>query len=117
LLADIVDSAVAIYQGRQWQATEGLEREGRISYEDGLASAMTAFRDAQRHASEDLRLLILAEYTFLDQEQKYCDRMDKQTAASLAQAIQSFKDALLALRVIGKGAAYQFADMTYPHSS
>jgi hypothetical protein len=117
LLAKIIDSEVAIYQGRIWLTADGFEREGRISYSDGLDSAMSAFGTAQNVASSDLRLLILAEYTYLAQEQKHCAPSDIQTIMSLKQAIQSFDDALLSLQAVEKGYLYQIADMTYPHNA
>jgi hypothetical protein len=53
-LAKIIESEADIYQGRQWMITDGRERAGRISYQDGLGTAMYAFRIAGAHASDDL---------------------------------------------------------------
>jgi hypothetical protein len=117
LLVKIVDSAVSIYQGRRWALTDGLEREGRISYQEGLATAMTAFQAVGHSEPLDLQMLLLAEGSFLRQEQKHCDVSENQTAASLAQAIQSFDDALLALQVVANSDFYKFADMTHPHNA
>jgi hypothetical protein len=75
---------------------------------------MSAFKIAGARASDDLRLLILAEYTFLTQELKHCDASDTYAAASLRQAIQSFDDALLALEVVENREAYRLADKTHP---
>jgi hypothetical protein len=69
---------------------------------------------ARTHASDDLRLVILAEYTFLAQELMHCDPSDAYAAASLKQAIQSFDDALAALQVVENGEVYRMVDMTYP---
>jgi hypothetical protein len=96
---------------------DGFERNGRISYTDGLDTAMSVFREIQTAAPKDLQLLILAELTFLTQELAHCDETDTLSAASLNQAIGSFKDALFALQAVEKGALYQIADMTYPHDA
>ena len=52
-----------IEAGRKGFATRGNEQEGRISYEDGIAAAMTAFKEAQ--ATADPETIILAEYAFI----------------------------------------------------
>jgi hypothetical protein len=100
-----------------WLATDGLEKDGRLSYSEGLDVAMSSFELAQIAASSDLELLILAEYAFLLQELKHCDPSDTETISSLTQAIQSFDDALLSLQAVESGKPYQIADMVYPHSA
>ena len=50
LLTRITDAALAIDSGRKGFATRGKEQEGRISYEEGIAKAMTAFKEAQATA-------------------------------------------------------------------
>ena len=42
LLRNIYKAALAIDSGRKGFATRGKEQEGRINYEDGIATAMTA---------------------------------------------------------------------------
>ena len=98
--------------GRKGFAIRGKEQEGRISYEDGISEAMSAFREAQ--ASTDPQALILAEYTFLTQELELCAKADKHTLTSLTKAIQSFDDAFLALQAVEKP-GYKTVDETYPH--
>jgi len=71
--AGLVDSinaaALAIDLGRKSFATRGKAEEGRISYEDGIAQALSAFKEAQ--ATADPETIILAEYAFLSQELEF----------------------------------------------
>ena len=114
LIRSIGDAALAIDYGRKGIATRGKAEEGRISYEDGIAEALTAFKEAQTTA--DPQTLILAEYTFLTQELQFCEKSDKDSITSLTKAIQSFDDAFLALTVVEDGTAYQSTEKTTPHS-
>ena len=115
IIKNVVDGVTRIDTGRKWLDADGLERKGRISYRNGLAIAMDAFKDAQLFAAVDLSALILSELTFITQELQFCDSADKETSNSLKQAIQSFDDALLALQTVENMDAYRAADTTYPH--
>jgi len=81
-------ATIHIDAGRKGLATSGKEQEGRISYENGIADAMTVFQEVQ--SSADPQTMILIELTFLRQELQFCDEADTITRNSLAQAIQSF---------------------------
>jgi predicted ATP-grasp superfamily ATP-dependent carboligase len=113
LIDNINNAAYLIEAGRKGFATRGKEAEGRLSYEDGIAEAMSAFQEA--HISADAETLILAEYTFLIQELQFCDETDTDSLSSLTQAIQSFDDAFLALKIVEDNVLYQGAEQTYPH--
>jgi hypothetical protein len=113
LLRNIYKAALAIDAGRKGFAIKGKAEEGRINYEDGIATAMSSFQQAQ--ATADPQTIILAEYTFLSQELQFCEKTDKDSLNSLTKAIQFFDDAFLALKVVG-GAGYKEAEQTYPHS-
>jgi hypothetical protein len=117
LLRSITDAALAIDLGRKGFASRGKEQEGRISYEEGIAKAMTAFKEASATnvaaSTADPQTVILAEYAFLTQELELCEKSDKESINSLSQAIQSFDDALLALKVV-EGDGYKTAEQTYP---
>jgi hypothetical protein len=63
LINSINAAAVDIDSGRKGFATKGKAEEGRISYEDGIALAMSAFKEAQ--ATADPETIILSKYTFL----------------------------------------------------
>jgi hypothetical protein len=115
-LAGLVDSIItattSIDYGRKGFATRGKAEEGRISYEDGIALALSAFKEAQTTA--DPQTIILAEYTFLTQELQFCDKSDKDSITSLTKAIQSFDDAFLALQAVEEG-GYITVEKAIPH--
>jgi len=112
LIHNIYDAALAIDFGRKGFASRGKEQEGRISYEKGIAKAMSAFQEAQ--SSADPQIIILAEYTFLAQELEFCEKTDKYSLSSLSKATQSFDDAFLALKAV-EDPGYKIAEQTYPH--
>jgi hypothetical protein len=113
LVNRIYNAVVQIDAGRKGFATRGKEQEGRISFEDGIAEAMSAFYEAQISANP--HVAILAEYTFLSQELEFCEETDNDTLSSLTQAIKSFDDAFLALQAVEES-GYKTAEKTYPHS-
>jgi hypothetical protein len=111
---DSVSQATAsIDFGRKGFATKGKAEEGRVSYEEGIARAMSAFKEAQ--ASADPQILILAEYTFISQELQFCDKSDKDSFSSLTKAVESFDDAFLALKAV-ENPNYKITDETTPHN-
>ena len=114
LLRNVYDSVFNIDQGRKWLDTDGLEANGRVSYQGGLAIAMESFQAAQAYAVNDLQLLILAEQTFIMQELQFCDSADTDAQSSLEQANRSFDDALRSLEVVSDSLLYEGAEKTYP---
>ena len=114
LITNIYDAVVSIDLGRKGFAIKGKEQEGRIFYEKGIALALANFIEAQ--ASADPQILIIAEYTFVSQELHICSEADKDTLSSLSQAVQSFDDAFLALKVVEDSGNYHFAEKTYPNN-
>jgi hypothetical protein len=112
LIDNVVTSAYNIDVGRKGFAVPGEERQGRISYEDGIAHALAAFQEAQRIA--DPQTLILAEVGFLTQELEFCAKGDTDTRNSLTRAIQSFRDALRSLEVVEDAVLYTSAEKTHP---
>ena len=113
LAAKISIAVLNIDAGRKGFATKGKAEEGRISFEEGIASALILFREAQ--VSTDTEILILAEYTFICQELELCDESDKEALSSLTLAKQSFDDAFLALQVVENSASYKEGDKLFPH--
>jgi len=113
LLSNIADAAANIDAGRKGFAIIGKEREGRVSYEKGIAEALTAFKEAQ--ATADPQTMILAEYTFLTQELQFCEKTDKDSLTSLTKALQNFDDAFLALTIVEDSVLYQAVEKTYLH--
>jgi hypothetical protein len=114
LVNSVYDAAASIDSGRKGFATRGKEQEGRISYETGIAVALSAFKEAQTTA--DPQTIILAEYTFLTQELQFCEKSDKASITSLTKAIQFFDDAFLALKVVEDSTLYQAVEQSIPHS-
>ena len=112
LVNKIIDAAASIDFGRKGFATRGMAEEGRISYEDGIASAFAGFQKAQ--ASADPLTIILVEYTFISQELQFCNETDKHSIGSLTQAIKNFDDAFLALKAV-EDPRYEIAEQIYPH--
>jgi hypothetical protein len=106
-------ATVSIDVGRKGFATRGKAEEGRISYEDAIARALSAFQESQ--ATADPQILILAEYTFLTQELQFCVKSDKDSITSLNKAIQSFDDAFLVLKVVEDRTLYQAVEQSIPH--
>ena len=113
LVNSIITATSNIDLGRKGFATKGKAEEGRIFYEDGIATALAAFKEAQ--ATADPQTIILAEYTFLTQELQFCDKSDKESLSSLTKALQSFDDAFRALKVVEDSTLYHGADECIPH--
>jgi hypothetical protein len=114
LIDEIFQAVVNIDFGRKGLAADGEEHDGRIHYEDGIYTALSAFKEAQ--ASADPQTLILAELAFLQQELQFCHETDTDTKSSLTQAVQSFVDALRSLEVAENAILYQGAEKTWPTS-
>ena len=62
LVNSVYEAAANIDLGRKGFAARGKAEEGRISYEDGIATALSAFKEAQ--CTSDPQTIILVEYTF-----------------------------------------------------
>jgi hypothetical protein len=115
LINSVIYATESIEAGRKGFATRGKEHEARINYEDGITEAMSAFQKAQ--VTDDPRTIILTEYTFSSQELEFCDKTDNDSLCSLTQAIQSFDDAFLALKIAEDKTLYYVAESVIPHSS
>jgi len=111
---NICEATLAIDAGRKGFAVRGKADIGRLSYERGISLAFSVFRDAQ--STVDPKTIILVEYTFLSQEFQFCDKTDTDSLGSLTQAIQSFDDAFLALKIVEDSSLYYAVDQTHPHS-
>jgi hypothetical protein len=75
---------------------------------------MKVFLEA--YAMRDPKTFAQVEYTLLVQELEFCDPADTFAIASLTQAVQSFKDALRALKVVGSP-AYRAVEEATPHQA
>jgi hypothetical protein len=114
LLNKVLSGVTNIDLGRKGLASDGNEHNGRLSYEKGISTALGAFQEAK--TSRDPEILLLVEYTFLEQELQFCDTGDPDTHSSLTKAIQSFDDALRAYEVV-QDSAYKAAEKTYPQTT
>ena len=76
-ITNILEATSSIDYGRKGFATKGKAEEGRISYEEGIALAMSTFQEANTTA--DPQTIILAEYTFIVQELHFYGKSDKDT--------------------------------------
>jgi hypothetical protein len=112
LVSRIYEATIAIDYGRKGFAIRGKADEGRISYEKGIAKAMSAFKEAQ--TSANAQTLLLAEYTFISQDFQFCDKSDKDAINSLTKAIKRFDDAFLALKTV-EDPNYIISDNLFPH--
>ncbi|GHU52096.1 hypothetical protein FACS189496_1640 [Bacilli bacterium] len=111
LVNSILQAVVSLDGGRKGFAADGKEHDGRLSYEDGISTALASFQEAQTLG--DCETLILAEQAFLEQELHFCHDNDVITRNSLTQAIQDFEDALRCLKTIEVKTLYQAAETTY----
>jgi len=112
LISRVYEASLSIDLGRKGFAVKGKADEGRVFYERGIAEALAGFKDAQ--ATADPEAIILAEYTFLNQELQFCEKADADALGSLAQAIAAFDDAFRALGIVGDRVLYQGAERTHP---
>ena len=113
LVDKIYEATLAIEFGRKGFAIRGKADEGRISYEKGIAVALSTFKDAQ--STIDPQIIILIEYTFLSQEFQFCDETDKDTLSSLTQVRLSFDDAFLAIKTLGESDC-KSVNSFFPHT-
>ena len=118
LVNNITNAAIYIDFGRKGFATRGKEQEGRILYENGIALALSSFKEASNQgfaATADPQVLLLAEYTFITQEFQLADKSDKDSIDSLSKAIESFDDAFLSLKALGESDC-KSVDSFFPHN-
>jgi hypothetical protein len=113
LASRIYQTVINIHSGRKGFAIIGQEREGRISYEDGIWEALSIFQEI--HTSKNPHSIILAEYAFITQEFYLCEKNDTDTINSLTKAIESFDDAFLALKALDETDC-KFVDSFFPHN-
>jgi len=115
LVVSIYETVTNIDTGRKGFAIEGKEREGRLSFEDGIARALTYFKEAQ--VSADPLALLFAEYAYLTQELELTPKSDQDATNSLKKAIGLFDDAFLSLEVVDDKALYQAVEKAFPHDT
>ena len=87
LVLKVSEAAVLIDYGRKGFAIRGKADEGRISYEEGISAALSAFKDAQ--STVDPYTIVLIEYTFLNQELQFCNPSDNDSLSSLTVTVKT----------------------------
>jgi hypothetical protein len=102
-----------IYKGRQLLDIKGQAEEGRVHYHNGLDLAIESFKAIESMARDDLKGLMLSEYTFLTQELQLCVTGDDSAKVSLTKALADFDDAFFALEIVNNPADYKKAAQTY----
>ncbi|MHC6203373.1 hypothetical protein ACYULU_09285 [Breznakiellaceae bacterium SP9] len=111
LLNSLLDAVINIDNGRKGFAADGKEHEGRLSYEEGISTALASFKEAEK--TGDCRTLILAEQAFLERELHFCHAADTITRSSLTAGIRDFEDGLRCLKTVESKPLYQAAETTY----
>ncbi|GHT44044.1 hypothetical protein AGMMS49965_18990 [Bacteroidia bacterium] len=114
LVVSITKSVYSIDLGRKNLAIEGTEGKGRVMLSTGLLTALAVFKEVWTNATNDLETLILVELAYLIEERQYCTSAEPEVLASLNRAIESFNNALRALKTVQDAAAYKNAETTYP---
>jgi len=111
LVYKISVSAIAIDFGLKIFAVIGIADDGRLSYENGIAGALSGFRGAQ--STIDPQPIILVKYTFGYQVLQFWGG-DTGSHSGITQAIQSFSNAFPALKAVEDSALYQGTELTHP---
>ena len=113
LVLRITEAVTNIDSGQKGFAIRGKEQEGRISFEDGIAEAMIAFKEAQLTA--DPYIIFVAEYAFLTQEFNLCPKADTNGLNSVSKAIQDFDNAFIILPIVENSLQYQIVNKAFPY--
>jgi hypothetical protein len=112
LIHKINDGVAYIADGRKGLSIIGETEAGLVAYRIGLSDAMAVFQEAAVGA--DAKSMILVELAFLTEEKRFCDSSDTIAIGSLKTAIDSFDDALRALKAVIDSSFYRGAELTYP---
>jgi hypothetical protein len=107
----IFNSALQIGKGRVFRDTPKLEAIGRVIFNDGIAAAKEAFKDAD--ATNDLKTIIQAQMTFVKQDLSLCDPKNNYAARSFQASITDLQDSLNSLTVLEIKGTYPDAEQTY----
>jgi hypothetical protein len=114
LVNNTIKSVTQIDKGRKGLRTDGQEHEGRLYFEEGIASASNTF--SQALSTGDPQVILATEEAFIEQELKYCSDDDIYSRSSLTQALQSFEDAFLCFESVVDQTGYKAAEKTWPHT-
>jgi hypothetical protein len=107
-------SVEAIALGRAGLEVKGETEAGWVAYHEGMDGAMAVFTEAA--ANSDAEAMIYVEHAFLTEEKKFCVPGNKAVLGSLTHAIDSFDDALRALKAVADSLLYRGAELTHPRN-
>jgi hypothetical protein len=102
-----------IAQGRLGLETDGEEHEGMAAFKKGIAIAAELYTEVMK--TGDPELMLLAEYTYMSEELEHAETDETGAEASAAAAVQSFDDALLALKAVADPTMYAGVELALPH--
>jgi hypothetical protein len=113
LIIGIIEAVSDIAKGRIGLRTKGETEEGREDFAKGLKLGKTIFSEVKNCG--DPELMLLAEYSFVNQELEGARAEEKVGRASYQAAVQDFDDAFLSLKSVNDALMYQGAENTHPH--
>ncbi|GHV85991.1 hypothetical protein AGMMS50230_15990 [Spirochaetia bacterium] len=113
LTIGIVKAVSDIADGRIGLRTTGKAEEGRENLAKGLELAKQIFSEVKD--SGDPELMLLVEYSFINQELEGARTEEKIGRASYQSAARDFDDAFLSLKAVKDTVMYQGAENTHPH--
>lgn len=113
LIVDMMAAVELIAAGRLGIETNLREREGVITFSEGIDEAAALYTELMN--SGDCELMVLAEYTYLNKELEYAEENESCAEASAAAAIEAFDDALLSLEAVEDKNLYRGIEMGFPH--
>jgi hypothetical protein len=111
LISNVFQAVQQIDFGRTGLSTAKKERKGRISFENGIALALSTFQEVR--SSRNPKALILIESTYVKQELNFCNPEATDTRSSLTTAYRELEDCLRSLKIVANPAAYRQADKTH----
>jgi hypothetical protein len=108
----ILSAEHLIVEGRVKHFTEGSEADGLREFKDGCAILKDTFTAAR--ASNDLSLILQAEFMFLTAEIAEGSDDEPLAKASAEAGLEVIEDAFRALQAVALGNAYKAVDLAYP---
>jgi hypothetical protein len=110
---DIENAVTLIEEGRRLHFVEDTAVQGLKRFKEGNYLLKKAFLDAK--ATNDLEVILNAEYDFLAAEIAMGDPDETLAKGSAEAGIEVIEDALNALKALALGNAYKAVDLAYPH--
>ncbi|MDR0844129.1 MAG: hypothetical protein LBN71_02830, partial [Tannerella sp.] len=67
-------------------------------FSDGLLTALAVFKEVHDNMADDIETAIRMEHAYQTEERRYCNDAEPEVLSSTTAALESFEDALLALK-------------------